>query len=303
MTDLPAPVEYGEAVERYLSEARLGEGSRRIYRVALHGWAWPLVGRPAPTGTARRGARPPVLPLALLDDPRTPARLSAALATRATTAVPRTLARELACLRAATAWWRARAWITADPAAGLAPPDTPPPEPRSGPAAPSAPPDRARAALGLRAPLRELTLWNLLHESGAPVERVLALDTDDLDLPRRRTCVGVRPQLAWGPGAARLLPLLLVGRTTGPLFLTARRAPEGTPAADQCPVTGRGRLSYRRSAELFTAATCPLDPAGRGWPLLALRRPRPAVSASGVRLVSFDLARGQSRDRGRCNDQ
>ena len=26
-------------------------------------------------------------------------------------------------------------------------------------------------------------------------------------------------------------------------------------------------MSYRRAAEIFTAATAPLDPAGRGWTL------------------------------------
>jgi len=37
-------------------------------------------------------------------------------------------------------------------------------------------------------------------------------------------------------------------------------------------VTGRGRLSYRRAAELFTAATQGLDASGRGWTLRQLRR-------------------------------
>jgi len=41
--------------------------------------------------------------------------------------------------------------------------------------------------------------------------------------------------------------------------------------ADTCPLTGRARMSYRRAAEIFTAATRPLDPAGRGWSLQQLR--------------------------------
>jgi integrase/recombinase XerD len=41
-------------------------------------------------------------------------------------------------------------------------------------------------------------------------------------------------------------------------------------------VTGRGRLSYRRAAEIFTTATVPLDPAGRGWTLHQLRHAAPA---------------------------
>lgn len=53
-------------------------------------------------------------------------------------------------------------------------------------------------------------------------------------------------------GAARLLPRLLAGRRHGPVFLTARAAPAGTPTLDVCPVTGHARLSYRRAAALFT---------------------------------------------------
>ncbi|MFF5019964.1 hypothetical protein [Streptomyces sp. NPDC001165] len=273
----PAPVEYGAAVDRYLAAADLGSASRRVYRISLHGWAWPLVDRRAPTGRERRGAHPPVVPLNLLDDPEAPDRLQRGLADRATAAQPRTLARELACLRAATAWWLAQGWITTDPASGLTPP-TPCPEPAPPPSGAStaaraiaADPERARAALALRAPLRELTLWHLLHESRAPVEQALALDIDHLDLPGRRTKERAVGPLSWGPGTARLLPMLLAGRTAGPVFITDRRAPATTPAADRCPVTGRGRLSYRRVAELFTAATRPLDPAGRGWTLLVLR--------------------------------
>ncbi|NEB96026.1 hypothetical protein [Streptomyces bauhiniae] len=262
--DQPAPVEFGAAVDRYLATAGLGTASRRVYRISLLGWAWPLVDRRTPTGHDRRGAHPPAVPLAALDDPETPKRLRRGLADRSATTQPNTLTRELACLRAATAWWLAQGWITTDPA--LDPALTQPPTPLRLP-----PPDRARAALALRAPLRELTLWYVLHESRAPVEHVLALNIDHLDLPARQTRTRATARLSWGEGTARLLPLLLAGRTAGPVFVTARRAPATTPPADRCPVTGRGRLSYRRAAELFTAATRPLDPSGHGWTLLALR--------------------------------
>ncbi|MEV6840247.1 hypothetical protein AB0N17_38105 [Streptomyces sp. NPDC051133] len=273
----PAPVEYGAAVDRYLTAAGLGNASLRVYRISLHGWAWPLVDRRAPIGRERRGARPPVVPLAVLDAPKAPERLQRGLADRASAAQPRTVARELACLRSATAWWLARGWIATDPAIRLEPATQLSDAALVLSDAPTAVretavgPDRARAVLALRAPLRELTLWHLLHESRAPVERVLALDIDHLDLPGRRTRERAAGALGWGPGTARLLPLLLAGRTAGPVFVTDRRAPATTPAADRCPVTGRGRLSYRRAAELFTAATGPLDPAGRGWTLLVLR--------------------------------
>ena len=55
------------------------------------------------------------------------------------------------------------------------------------------------------------------------------------------------------------------------------RSSDRAAAADVCPVTGQARMSYRRAAEIFTALTRPLDPAGRGWTLHQLRaaqRPR-----------------------------
>src|SRR5215469_13083901 len=76
----PAPVEYAVAVDRYLGQAALGVASRRVYRVSLASWAWPLVGKPTPAGPQRRGALAPVVPLALLEDPGTTGRLASALA-------------------------------------------------------------------------------------------------------------------------------------------------------------------------------------------------------------------------------
>ncbi|WP_327073631.1 hypothetical protein OG196_19600 [Kitasatospora purpeofusca] len=245
--DIPPPVEYAVAVERYLAAAGLGDGSRRVYRIALDTWAWALADRPVPAGPARRRARPPVLPLALLDHPSAADRLRTAVDRRRTGTDPRTLNRELSTLRAALAWWRARGWIGTDPADGLRPLPLPSPAPGTGPLTP----DELRALFALRVPLREQLLWRLLHESGAPVETVLALDVDDLDLPHRRTHPSA-PPLTWQAGTARLLPLHLAGRTAGPLLLTDRRAPAATPAADRCPHTHRARLSYRRAAELFT---------------------------------------------------
>src|SRR4051812_19511812 len=69
------PVEYVVAVDRYVSAAGLGAGSRRIYRIALTTWAWAWVDRTAPLGEERRNATPPAVPLALLDTPQAALRL------------------------------------------------------------------------------------------------------------------------------------------------------------------------------------------------------------------------------------
>ncbi|GII62455.1 hypothetical protein Skr01_25400 [Sphaerisporangium krabiense] len=408
-----APVEYAVAVEHYLGTLRLAEASRRVYRIALATWAWSLVDRPPPEGRARRGAAPPIVPLALLDAPDAPHRLSVALAHRAAVADPRTIGRELSILRGAIAWWRTRGWITADPLRGL----RPPPGQAAEPVALTS--EQIEAIFALPVPLREKVCWRLLYETAAPIERLLALNVDDLDLGRMRvrahpensrsgtapngrsrtgTATGNRrpgtasgngrprtgtsapnaPQAGWAPwadprvgtaaqtgrqagtagetgpwtgtapwtdprvgtgaetgrqagtaggtgpwtgtaprtdprvgmaaeagrqggtgpwvgadagtgpqagvvsemrwraGTARLLALLLVGRAGGPVFLTERRAPSGTAPRDRCPVTGRGRLSYRRAAELFTVATRHLDPDGHGWTLRHLRAAGPA---------------------------
>jgi hypothetical protein len=277
-----APVEYAVAVDRYLAEANLTIASRRVYRISLEGWAWPLVGRLPPAGRGRRGACPPVVPLALLDDDAAEPRLASAVAHRVQHAQVRTVHRELSVLRSAVGWWRRVQWISADPTAALRPDVAPLPvllQPLS----------RAQLALLWAAPagLREQAFWHLLADSGAPAETVLALNADAVDVPRGRA----RPagQIRWGQQTSELLGWLLAGRNHGPVFLTDRRAPAGTAAADVCPLTGRARLSYRRAAEIFTEHTGQLDPAGRGWMLHQLRRagacgqiPEPAAISNGV---------------------
>ncbi|MCG5216121.1 sigma-70 family RNA polymerase sigma factor [Streptosporangium sp. KLBMP 9127] len=124
-------------------------------------------------------------------------------------------------------------------------------------------------------PLRERTLWRLLHESAAGVTAVLSLNVEHLDLDDRRARAGGGTWVNWRAETARLLPRLVAGRTRGPLFLADRRpGPGRTPApADLCPETGRRRLSYERAEYLFKQATKSLDPAGNGY---TLRRLKPA---------------------------
>src|SRR5215469_750453 len=262
------PVEYAVAVDRYLAEAGLGPGSRRVYRICLNSWAWPLVGKLPPPGRDRRSASPPVVPLAILDQAGTELRLAGAVAYRRQHAEPRTVNREVSALRSAVGWWQQRQWITGNPTAALRQIET-------RPSTAAALTDAQLAALfGLPAGLREQAFWHVLADSAASAEAVLALDADAIDVRGHRArSAGGRAAIEWSAAAGELVGWLLAGRRQGPLFRTDRRAPAGTSRADVCPLTGRGRMSYRRAAEIFTMATRPLDPAGRGWTLHQLRRP------------------------------
>jgi integrase/recombinase XerC/integrase/recombinase XerD len=52
---------------------------------------------------------------------------------------------------------------------------------------------------------------------------------------------------------------MLVGRRTGPVFLTDRKAKPSVALVDVDPTTGRARLSYRRAAELFDERTAEVE--------------------------------------------
>jgi hypothetical protein len=264
-----APVEYAVAVDRYLGEAGLRPGSRRVYRICLDSWAWPLVGRLPPAGRDRRSACPPVVPLSILDQAGTELRLAKALAHRRGHATASTVNREVSALRSAVSWWQQRQWIAADPTAALC-------QVQTEPVVAAALTDAQLAALfGIAASLREQAFWHVLADSGAAAAAVLALDAGAIDVRgRRASSAGGREAIEWSVTTSELLGWLLAGRRQGPLFRTDRRAPAGTSPADVCPLTGRARMSYRRAAEIFTGATRPLDPAGRGWTLHQLRRPR-----------------------------
>lgn len=263
----PAPVEYAVAVDRYLAGAALGPSSRRVYRISLASWAWPLVGLPLPAGRERRGARPPVIPLALLDDDDASRRLAAAIEARSLHADVRTINRELSALRSAIGWWQDLGWIRRDPTAGLA---TLP-----GPAQPTAPLTDQQLAALFRGPasLREQAFWHLIRDTGAAAAAVLGLDASAIDRAGRPAAqtVAVTGLTGWSGRTSELVAWLLSGRTLGPVFLTDRRAAAGTAMADICPLTRRARMSYRRAAEIFTTSTRPLDPSGHGWTLHQLR--------------------------------
>jgi integrase/recombinase XerC/integrase/recombinase XerD len=104
------------------------------------------------------------------------------------------------------------------------------------------------------APLRDKTLWRLLYESAARVGEALALDVEDLDLANRRARVtgkgGQVEWITWSTGTATLLPRLLKGRRSGPVFTTRRPSRVMPAVLDRAP-DGTTRLSYRRAEELF----------------------------------------------------
>lgn len=163
----------------------------------------------------------------------------------------------LTALGSACAYWREQGWLAGDPLVRL----------RAKPA----PPDTSRALskqrvadiLGSDAPLRERVLWHMLYESSARAEEVLMLDVPELDTTNRCAVVtrkgGARDLIAWQTGTARLLPRLLVDRKSGPVFLTDRKARPSVAKTDVDPSTLRGRLSYRRAAELFEIHTADYD--------------------------------------------
>ncbi|NYI03541.1 hypothetical protein [Allostreptomyces psammosilenae] len=273
-----APVEFSEAVRRYLDACRLGPDSRRVYRISLARWAWVVVDRTPPAGAARRGAMPPLVPLAVLDEPTAAARIARTHRERAETGGSRTANRELSVLRGACAWWYRAGWIQGDPVAGLRMHPVSRPE-----AAPGGLPEESARSLAalfrLPVPAREQALWRLAHESDVGAAEALALDVTDVDLGAGTLRLRLRhpdgrpafEHRRYGRRAAAVLPALLLGRASGPLFLTDRRAPAGTPARDRCPISGRGRLSVRRAEDLLATASRPLDPDGRGWTFGRLR--------------------------------
>src|SRR5258707_6044066 len=171
--------EYAVAVGQSPDQAALSGASRRVYQISLASWAWPLIGQPIPRGPERRRAVPPVVPLALLDDPDAGDRMAAQFAARTAMADARTANRELSALRSAVGWWREQGWIRADPTAGLRHQH---PDPLGAPLSG----EQVDAVFRLPASLREKAMWRVLHDSGAPAVEVLALDADQLDLSRHR---------------------------------------------------------------------------------------------------------------------
>jgi integrase len=159
----------------------------------------------------------------------------------------------LNAVRSAAAYWMRQGWLAADFSRMLE---------RRRPR-----PDRSRALSRADVEqlltredvgIRERTFWRMLYETAARSAEVLALDVGDLNLSNH--CARVRRKggsidiIVWQTGTARLLPRLLKGRKSGPVFVTERKARVPLPAADLDP-SGRARLSYQQAAALFSGAS------------------------------------------------
>ncbi|MFI5942278.1 hypothetical protein ACIBCB_18755 [Streptomyces uncialis] len=120
-----SPATYTAAVERYLTGAGIAKSSARIYRISLTTWGWMFAGAAAPTGPARRGAKPPIFPVTAIDDPVLPEALAEPAAARADGMDADTVNRELSITRGAIGWWQApglgQGWIEGDPTIGCWP--------------------------------------------------------------------------------------------------------------------------------------------------------------------------------------
>jgi integrase/recombinase XerC/integrase/recombinase XerD len=206
LTRHPLPTTVAAAIAAFLAEHYLSPSSQRVYASALRVLQHHL------------GAD---TPLGVLDEARTADELAGWLHGRYGQTAPATRVRQLAILRSACAYWRRRGWLNTDPTTGLE--------------RPSVPVDRTRAltreqiaALWRRddVALRERAFWRLLYETAARANEILALNIEDLDLPNKRARVrskgGAVEWVFWQTGAALLLPRLLAGRTTGPVFLADR---------------------------------------------------------------------------------
>ena len=169
------------------------------------------------------------------------------------TVAPSTWNVRRAALRSAAGWWAKQGWVTTDPAGMIGRRKTAPDRDRALSRA-----QIERLLADEKIPLRERTLWRLLYESAARSAEVLRLDVEDLDLPNRRARVrrkgGAIDVIVWQTGTARLLPRLLKGRKSGPLFVTDRRSRLELSPAD-LDERGRARLSYERAEQLFKSAT------------------------------------------------
>jgi integrase len=198
--------------------------------------------------------------------------------------------RHLSVLTSFTTWARRQESLAANPARRL---ERRKPARRSDRAIPRARLDRLLT--DDRHGLRERVLWRMLYETAARASEILALNVEDLDLEQRRAPVrskgGDTEFVYWDTGAAHLLRLPDgSSRTSGPLFLAARRPVPARRAAprDICPHTGRVRLGHDPTRILFKKHT-------GGWDLHQLRHS--AATHLGDQKVPLQLIMAKTRHK------
>ena len=160
-------------------------------------------------------------------------------------------------LRSAYGYWIEQEWVSSDATRRLRRPRS---ACRPGPC-PDSRPGRGSARRGRTWRSGRRRSGRCCTRSAARSAEVLGLDVEDLDMANRCARVtrkgGDVDLITWQSRTATLLPRLLKGRKTGPVFLTDRRVRSDVPRslADIDPDTGRGRLTYATAQELFKAAT------------------------------------------------
>jgi integrase/recombinase XerC/integrase/recombinase XerD len=159
----------------------------------------------------------------------------------------------LDAIRSASKYWADQGWLSSDPAVMLRRRKVAPDRSRALSRA-----DVERLLASDKYPLRDRTLWRMLYETAARSAEVLRLNVEDLDLANKRAKVtrkgGAREWIVWQTGTATLLPRLLKGRKSGPVFVTDRKARVQLPPGD-LDEHGHARLSYRQAEDIFKAAS------------------------------------------------
>ena len=111
--------------------------------------------------------------------------------------------------------------------------------------------------------VREKALWRLLYETAARAQEVLSLNVEDVDLENKRARVrskgGDTEWLHLQSGSARLLPRLIAGRPSGPLFLAGRRP---APARDFALRSRTINASAKRSVSSARSSRSPTANSG-----------------------------------------
>jgi integrase/recombinase XerC len=185
---------------------------------------------------------------------------------------PATYNRRLAALRSFIRWLRAQGWQIEDVLAQVArkPDGTRTP--------------RALDAQRVEAVLRQITnprdraLFWLIYDGGLRCQEALAIDIEDISWSDRSILIhgkGDRPrEMFFSRAVSTLLdkyPITRGGPTTGPLFVTQRKA--RLPRRADLTPDGYARLSYRQADTLWKQYT-------PGWDLHQLRHTAISVRAA-----------------------